>query len=291
MKYAIGSRINFIQFDTQFSYEMDKFLSEYAGINSSKYHKALSVLLQIYMRAGNTAGYFLPAEEDDITVDARRFNIGRNELKTIYDVMTKRGIFDKKLYEKYNIITNSNLQISYISAKYRNVDWQMDGRYILDFVYKKYKNDTKTQKIASKLEEFIVKYKSIEPNGIVKNGMEKNSIVQNSNLEVVDIDDMTLDEFKQKHPNKCLTLPEDWEKPEGVSLKVISDAIEKSEKFLQVKPFMTLQKLATDHYEKLSNGYYEDSSYNKNEIKNQQNKFQQGLDAAAKALEGMPDEE
>ena len=291
MKYAIGSRINFIQLDTQFSYEMDKFLSEYAGINSSKYHRALSVLLQIYMRAGNTAGYFLPAEEDDILDDARRFNIGRAELKAIYDVTTKRGVFDKELYEKYHIITNNNLQISYISAKYRNVDWQMDGKYILDFVYKKYKNDTKTQKIASKLEEFIGKYQSIEANGIVKNGIEKNSIVLNSNLEVVDIDDMTLDEFKQKHPNKCLTLPTDWVKPHGVSLRIISEAIERSTKFLQVKPFMSLQKLATVHYEKLCDGQYDDSTYTKNESKNQQNKFQQGLDVAARALEGIPDEE
>jgi hypothetical protein len=102
---------------------------------------------------------------------------------------------------------------------------------------------------------------------------------------------MTLDEFRQKHPNKCLTLPKGWQKPEGVSLKKISNAIEKSTKFLQVKPYMPLEKLATTFYEKLCNGNYDDSNYNKNEVKNQQSKFEQGLDAAAKALEELPDEE
>lgn len=291
MKYAIGNRINFVQLDTQFSYEMDKFLSEYAGIISSKWHRALSIILQIHMRAGNTGGYFLPAEEDDILDDARKFNIGKNELKAIYDVATRRGVFDRDQYINNHIITNNNLQISYISAKYRNVDWQMDGKHILDFVYKKYKSDSRTQKIASKLEEFISKFMSIEADGKESNGIVSNGIVPPANPEAVDNDDMTLDEFKQKHPNKCLVLPEDWKKPQGVSLRIISKAIEKSAKFLQVKPYMHLEKLATDFYKKLCEGYYDDSNYKKNEVKNQQSKFDQGLDAAAKALEGLPDEE
>ena len=275
MKYATGNRINFVQFESQFSYEMDKFLSEYAGINSSKYHKALSVILQIHMRAGNTGGYFLSAEEDDIIDDARKFNIGISELKTIYDVATRRGVFDREQYEKNHIITNESLQVAFCRAKEGRNGHSMDGSHILNSVYKKFKSEDKNKKIAVKLEEFIVKSKSIEPNSIESNRIESYSNEQHANTEVVDDDDMTLNEFKQKHPNKCLVLPDDWQKPQGVSLRKISEAIEKSTKFLQVKPYMHLEKLATDFYQKLCTGFYDDSNYNINEVKNQQSKSTQ----------------
>ena len=293
MKYATGNRLNFVQLETQFSYEMEKFLSEYAGINSSKYHKALSVILQIHMRAGNTGGYFLSAEPDDILDDARRFNISISELKAIYDVATKRGVFDRKLYLEKHIITNHALQVAFCKTKEDRSGHSMDSSHILNSVYEKFKSEVKNKKIVAKLDEFLAKNKSIEANGSESNCIEKNGIVPHANPGVVEDDDMTLEEFKLIHPNKCLVLPEDWQKPKGVSLKTISNAIEKSTKFLQVKPYMHLEKLATVFYERLCNGYYDDSNYEKNEVKNQSKKntsFSDALASTAKFLEGLPDD-
>ena len=222
MKYATGNRLNFVQLETQFSYEMEKFLSEYAGINSSKYHKALSVILQIHMRAGNTGGYFLSAEPDDILDDARRFNISISELKAIYDVATKRGVFDRKLYLEKHIITNHALQVAFCKTKEDRSGHSMDSSHILNSVYEKFKSEVKNKKIVAKLDEFLAKNKSIEANGSESNCIEKNGIVPHANPGVVEDDDMTLEEFKLIHPNKCLVLPEDWQKPKGVSLKTIS---------------------------------------------------------------------
>lgn len=285
MKYAIGNRINFVQFETQFSNEFEMFLAEYAGNNDSKYHKAISVVMQILMRAGNTGGYFLPAEDDDIIIQARQFHIGVAELKAIYDMATKRDVFDRQKFTKNHIITNNALQIAFISAKSRSDKWSMEPDFILDFVYKKYKFVDKNLKIANKLDEFVNKKQSNEP---YQNGIEK---VVELDCSVYP-DDMTLDDFKLKHPNKCLTLKDDWQVPAGVSLKVISEAIERSQKFLSVKAYMTLEKLATDFYEKVCNGFYDDSVYDKNEVKNsaKQSNLTKGLNTTADILEGLPDE-
>lgn len=229
------------------------FLAEYAGNNDSKYHKALSVIMQILMRAGNTGGYFLPAENDDIIIQARQFRIGVAELKAIYDMATKRDVFDRQKFMKYHIITNDALQIAFISAKSRGEKWSMEPDFILDCVYKKYKFVDKNMKIANKLDEFVNKKSSIEQNRMELNGIE----------EVSDTDDITLAEFKVKYPEKCAGLPDNWQKPKGVSLKIIAEAIDKSQKFLKVKTYMTLEKLATDFYEKVRYGIYEDSNYNK----------------------------
>ena len=259
MKYAIGNRINFVQLETQFSNEMERFLSEYAGTNASKYHKALSVIFQIHMRAGNTGGYFLPAEPDDILDDARKFNVGVAELKAIYEVATKRDVFDRNQYLENHIITNNALQIAYCKTKERQTSWTMDGKHILEFVYKKFKFEDKNKKIADKLDKFVNKNKSIEQNGIELNG----------NVINQDDDDMTLSDFKQLHPKKCFTLPEDWKKPEGVKLQIISDAIKKSQRFLEVKNYMSLERLSTEFYDKVCAGWYDDSNYETNLAKNE----------------------
>lgn len=261
MKYATGNRINFVQFETQFTDELEKFLSEYAGVNSSKYHKALSLILQIHMRAGNTGGYYLSATEEDIVYDARKFNVSVFDLKAIYDMSTKRGVFDLKQFKENHIITNNTLQIAFLSAKARNTNWNMDAKHILEFVYNYYKSDSKFKKIADKLDKITGRFKSKEQNGNEKKGNE-----------VIDDDDMTLTEFKQLHPNKCITLPDDWIKPEGVKLKLISDAIKRSDKFLNVKAYMTLERMATEFYDKVCGNYYDDSNFENNPVKNEHKK-------------------
>lgn len=261
MKYAIGNRINFVQLESQFSNEMDMFLADYAGNNDSKYHKALSIIMQIYMRAGNTGGYFIPADKDDIIIQARNFHIGKAELEAIYDVATKRDVFDRQQYLKNHIITNVTLQIAFISAKAKNSNWSMDGEHILDFVYKKYKSDDKNKKIGDKLDKFKGTNQCIEQNGIELNRTDS----------LAD-DDLTLDEFKLLYPKKCVGLPEDWQKPQGVSLRKISEAIKNSDKFLAVKNYMSLEKLSTEFYDKVINGYYDDSKHEVNIVKNEQKK-------------------
>lgn len=258
MKYAIGNRLNFVQIDTQFSYEFERFLDEYSGINNNQFHKAISIITQIYMTAGNTSGYFLPLEGDaDYKRYARQFKIGISDLKALIDVATRTGVFDLEKLRKYNIITNHTLQWCYLTAKIDSVNFQMDTNYILISVMEFAKNNGKYKKIADKLEKLVNKNTSIEQDGIVP---KRISTVKNS---TADDDDMTLDDFKQKYPEKCLTLPENWVKPEGVKLSVIANAIEKSEKFLKVKQYMTLEKLATKFYDGLSKGKYDDSEYNK----------------------------
>lgn len=257
MKYATGNRISFVQFEAQFTDELERFLSEYAGVNSSKYHKALSLILQIQMRAGNTGGYYLSATEEDIVYDARKFNVSVFDLKAIYDMATKRGVFDRKQYEENHIITNNTLQITFLSAKARNTNWTMDAKHILEFVYNFYKSDNKYKKIADKLDKIAGRNQSKEQNGNEK----KNNVLQD--------DDLTLAEFKQLHPNKCITLPDDWVKPDGVKLAIISEAIKHSQKFLNVKAYMTLERLSTEFYDKVCGNYYDDSNFDNNLAKNE----------------------
>lgn len=264
MKYAIGNRLNFVQIDSQFSNEMEDLISKYAGININKYHKILSVIYQIHMHAGNSGGYFLPASQNDIEREAVKLKLRTDELKTIYDMATRCDVFDRQQYEKNHIITNYTLQISFLQTKYRNTTWSMDANHILDSTYNFFKSDSKYLKIVSKLDEIVNKFKSIEPNGIEQKGNVLNQ----------DDDDMTLEEFKKLYPKKCFTLPEDWIKPAGVKLQLISEAIKNSQKFLEVKNYMTLERLSTEFYKKVCSGFYDDSNYDVNIVKNEQKKTQ-----------------
>lgn len=285
MKYAIGNRVNFVQIETQFSNEMKLFLSEYAGNNQSKFHKTVSVITQIIMLAGNTGGYFLPATDDDNYINANNFNVHKNELEAIYDVATRRGVFDREQYIKNHIITNQTLQISYINAKYRNKSFNMEGNFILVSTYNFFKSDDKYSKIVSSLDKFASKNSSIEQDGKVQNGIELNGTEE----VTFSPDDMTLDDFKIKYPEKCVGLPNDWQPPKGVSLNVIAEAIEKSQKFLKVKPYMTLEKLATEYYDKVRYGMYEDSSYNKTPT-NKKETLSESLKNIQNIVEVLPDE-
>ena len=284
MKYAIGNRLNFVQIDTQFSYEFNSFLDAYAGINNAKQHKAISIITQMYMLAGNSGGYFLPYEgKTDLKRYARLFRIDDTELKQIIDDATETGLIDRDKFKKYNIITNHSLQWSFLMAKRESKTFSMDWQHVLDSVYEFAKSDGKYKKIAEILDELADKF-----NSKVQDGKElKSKELDGKSPTVVDDTDLTLTQFKLKYPNKCKGLPDGWKVPAGVSLKTIADAIENSQKFLAIAKHMNLQKMANpEFYEKICNGEYDDDKFKKmNEAKKETGGLTESLTNVQKSLQ------
>lgn len=284
MKYAIGNRLNYVQIDSQFSNEFEMFLSEFVGgNNSAKLHRTLSITYQIILRVGNSGGYFMPATDDDICLQSRAFNISVGELKALYDVATRRGVYDREQYIKNHIITNYSFQVSFLAAKEKSESWVMQPEHLLDSVYNHFKFDVQNKRIVDKLDKLVGKINSIEQDQkkiesnnkvIVSNSQEEKQIQTDNQYNDLTVDnDISLEEFKNKYPLNCEKLPSTWVKPKGISLKEIAKAIDKSQFFLAVKKFMSLDRLAGEFYHDVIAGKYDDATYRTNpQISNKKNK-------------------
>ena len=281
-KYATGNRLLFVQIESQTSYELEMFLSEYAGINDNKYHKAMSLYTQIVMRAGNTTGYYLPVKRDDIIYQAKLFRVSIQELTNFYDMATNRGVFDKDKYKKYHILTNSSMQYCFANAKNRTSNWEVSNEYFLDSTIKKLKSDNKCLKFVDKFEKNVDQSTSSVEESREKVKVNESVSTQTSGC---DTHTMTLEEFKSLYPLKCKDLPDDFKVPANVDLGIIANAIENSTKFLQNEKIkcMTLQNMCTKYYKRICEGYYDDSVYEANQVKRADQKNNKHIVSEAEA--------
>lgn len=280
-KYATGNRLNFVQINSQPNYEFEMFLSEYAGINDNKYHKAMSLYTQIIMRAGNTAGYYLPAERDDIVYQAKCFRVSIQELTNFYDMATNRGVFDKEKYEKYHILTNFSMQYCFATAKNESLSWGVVNDYFLESVINYLKSGGKFLKFVGKFEKRVK-----ESTSSVEKGKEKVKVNESVGTQPdVATHTLTLEEFKSLYPLKCKDLPDDYEVPANVDLQIIADAIERSTKFLQNENIccMNLQNMCSKYYKRICEGYYDDNKYDTNQVKRADQKKNKHIVSEAEA--------
>ena len=65
---------------------------------------------------------------------------GGNVVSDIVNTAIKRDIFNRELYEKYNILTSKRIQQSFLKATQRRVRVSIKGEYLLINVTQEYKN-------------------------------------------------------------------------------------------------------------------------------------------------------
>jgi len=125
--------INYFPLDTQFDDKIEMFIIEKEAIG-------LSVLITIWQMIYSNEGYYTTNGNDLFLLVKKRINVGINEIDECINICLNRGIFDKKLHDKYKILTSKAIQKRYFEAAKRKKEVHYKPEYILLKSIKEYTN-------------------------------------------------------------------------------------------------------------------------------------------------------
>lgn len=88
------------------------------------------ILIKMYQKI-YSEGYYYDWTEREQILFSSVVSVDRNKVMDIINDSVKWGIFDKKLFEKYSILTSRGIQERYIAITYKRSRIEMDSRYLL----------------------------------------------------------------------------------------------------------------------------------------------------------------
>lgn len=119
--------IDYFPLDCQFDDKIEMYILE-------KEANGLAVLICIWQIIYSNEGYYTVNSNDLLLLVKKRINVGINEVKDCINLCLQRGIFDKNLNQKFNILTSKAIQKRYFEAARKKKIVQFDIKYILNGV-------------------------------------------------------------------------------------------------------------------------------------------------------------
>lgn len=119
--------IDYFPLDCQFDDKIEMYLIE-------KEANGLAVLISVWQIIYSNEGYYTNNGEDLFLLVKKRVNVDINEIKDCINVCLKRDIFNKKLHQKYGILTSKAIQKRFFDAAKRKKEVQYDVNYIINGV-------------------------------------------------------------------------------------------------------------------------------------------------------------
>ena len=101
-----------------------------------------AVVVKLLQRIYGGQGYYCEWTKDVALLFGKNlgFKPGDNVVSEIVEASIRRGIFDRNLYEKYQILTSRGIQKRYFEAVSRRVKVEVKAEYLLVQVEQNYKN-------------------------------------------------------------------------------------------------------------------------------------------------------
>ena len=124
MARPIKSGLDYFPLDCQLN---DKYELIEAEFGLTGFAVVVKLLQKIY--AGQ--GYYCEWTNEVALLFSKKIGLGRNAVSEIVEASIKRGIFDGKLYEKYNILTSKEIQEVYLEAVSRRKKVEVKKEYLL----------------------------------------------------------------------------------------------------------------------------------------------------------------
>lgn len=90
-----------------------------------------AVIVKLLQRIYGQQGYYCEFTNEVALLFGRRCGLGGNAVSEIVTAAIKRGIFDKSLFEKYQVLTSKGIQKRYFEAVSRRKSVDVDKRYLL----------------------------------------------------------------------------------------------------------------------------------------------------------------
>ena len=90
-----------------------------------------AVVVKLWQKIYAGRGYYCEWNEEVALLFGREVGLGGNVVSEIITAMLRRGLFDKKLFEKYRILTSPGIQKRYFEATERRKGFEVKKQYLL----------------------------------------------------------------------------------------------------------------------------------------------------------------
>lgn len=90
-----------------------------------------AVIVKIFQRIYGVEGYYTQWTKEVALVFAHKVGLGASAVSEIVSASIRRGIFDQRLYEQYQILTSKGIQDRYFKAAKRRKGLCVNGAYLL----------------------------------------------------------------------------------------------------------------------------------------------------------------
>lgn len=92
--------------------------------------KGFAIIVKLYQKI-YSLGYYCEWTNEVELLFSHKVGEGRSFVSEIVSASIKRGIFDKKMYDKYHILTSKGIQKRYFEAVSRRKNFQVENTYLL----------------------------------------------------------------------------------------------------------------------------------------------------------------
>ncbi len=246
------------------------FISDFNVINKNKIANqrleafAVFTLLKMAMGDNPESGFFLKADEKQLRLLASEnlYGIDTKFLDRVLESCFNQCLFDRVLYEKFNILTSPDIQDEYFfsdTVKRRALeDIENYKDYVYEFIWDKLKIAGGNDKIASKKTKNASNFKETKQN-------KTQTKTQTREMQEPELDSFgnSLSEFKSKFPSKMCDAILDI--PSNVNLELLAKNILESE-FL-MKAANLNWSWCVKHYSDIVKGNYKNFSKSTSEKK------------------------
>jgi len=93
--------------------------------------EGFGILISMYQTIYSDKGYYKKWNERNQILFSNKVSTDRKIVASIIDDCIKWDIFDKNLYEKYNILTSKRIQKQYVNATYKRSEVELMREYLL----------------------------------------------------------------------------------------------------------------------------------------------------------------
>lgn len=118
------SGLDYFPLDTVFDTKMELIQAEF-GVTG------LMVVIMLWQKIYSEHGYYCEWTDEVALLFARKMGLGGNVVSEIIRACIKRGIFDKRLYKQYSILTSKGVQKRYFAITSRRIGVSVKDEYLL----------------------------------------------------------------------------------------------------------------------------------------------------------------
>ena len=228
---------------------------------------AVYMLLLMKMSEDDNAGYFLEYNQDNKNLLANKIGTDNKFLNRVVFRCIERGLFDKAMFQKYNILTSADIQDKYFFGKQRCSKIRVVVDYLYDFVYTNFENVFKKAIFVNKNGEIV--------NKKTQTTLDNTDTDTDTNTETNT--QSTFENFSSLFPNKIDMSLKDI--PPFVNLETLTEKLKESE-FLQKCNNLTMHWFCQENnYKKIISDFYKGMSFNNNKPYQTRSYTQEELDS------------
>lgn len=99
------------------------------------------VVVKLYQEIYGQCGYYIEWTDEVALLFAKKIGVGGNAVSEIIQASVRRGIFDKRLFREYHILTSTGVQKRYLEATRRRKSLKIKDEYLLVHCEEKYVNE------------------------------------------------------------------------------------------------------------------------------------------------------